>query len=35
MITGMPKLLRAVRLDDSDNHIFRGCGAAKEFVDSG
>src|SRR5260221_6752691 len=30
MITGMPKLLRAVRLDDSDDHIFRGCGAAKD-----
>jgi hypothetical protein len=26
----MPKLLRAVRLDDSDDHIFRACGAAKE-----
>ncbi len=26
----MPKLLRAVRLDDSDDHIFRGCGAARE-----
>lgn len=26
----MPKLLRAVRLDDSDDHIFRGCGAAAE-----
>ena len=26
----MPKLLRAVRLDDSDNHIFRGCGAARD-----
>lgn len=26
----MPKLLRAVRLDDSDDHIFRGCGAAKD-----
>ena len=26
----MPKLLRAVRLDDSDDHIFRACGAAKD-----
>ena len=26
----MPKLLRAVRLDDSDEHVFRGCGAAKD-----
>jgi hypothetical protein len=26
----MPKLLRAVRLDDSDEHIFRACGAAKD-----
>jgi hypothetical protein len=26
----MPKLLRAVRLDDSDDHVFRTCGAAKE-----
>jgi len=26
----MPKLLRAVRLDDSDDHVFRGCGAAAE-----
>jgi hypothetical protein len=26
----MPKLLRAVRLDDSDQHIFRGAGAAKD-----
>lgn len=26
----MAKLLRAVRLDDSDDHIFRGCGAARE-----
>ena len=24
----MAKMLRAVRLDDSDEHIFRGCGAA-------
>lgn len=24
----MPKLLRAVRLDDSDEHVFAGCGAA-------
>ena len=30
MITVMPKLLRAVRLDDSDDHIFRGCGAARD-----
>ena len=26
----MPKLLRAVRLDDSDDHVFRGCGAATD-----
>jgi hypothetical protein len=26
----MPKLLRAVRLDDSDEHVFRSCGAAAE-----
>ena len=26
----MPKLLRAVRLDDSDEHIFAACGAAKD-----
>lgn len=26
----MPKLLRAVRLDDSDDHVFRAFGAAKE-----
>jgi hypothetical protein len=26
----MPKLLRAVRLDDSDDHVFRACGAAQE-----
>ena len=26
----MPKLLRAVRLDDSDEHVFRACGAAAE-----
>src|SRR3982751_1712345 len=26
----MPKLLRAVRLDDSDDHIFTEHGAAKE-----
>lgn len=26
----MPKLLRAVRLDESDEHVFRSCGAAKE-----
>jgi len=33
----MPKLLRAVRLDDSDEHVFRSCGAAKygEWVVSG
>ena len=33
----MPKLLRAVRLDDSDEHVFRGCGAAGdgEWVVSG
>lgn len=33
----MPKLLRAVRLDDSDDHVFRACGAAKdgEWVVSG
>ena len=30
MITGMPKLLRAVRLDDSDDHVFRACGAAAD-----
>ena len=30
MIAGMPKLLRAVRLDDSDDHIFSSCGAASE-----
>lgn len=30
MITVMPKLLRAVRLDDSDDHVFRACGAAKD-----
>lgn len=37
MITALPKLphamakmLRAVRLDDSDDHVFRGCGAAAE-----
>jgi hypothetical protein len=30
MITIMPKLLRAVRLDDSDEHVFRSCGAARE-----
>src|SRR4051812_12852438 len=24
--TGMPKLLRAVRLDDSDDHVFRSSG---------
>jgi hypothetical protein len=26
----MPKLLRAVRLDDSDDQVFRACGAAKD-----
>ena len=26
----MPKLLRAVRLDDSDDHVFKACGAAKD-----
>jgi hypothetical protein len=26
----MPKLLRAVRLDDSDDHVFRSCGAAQD-----
>ncbi|HSJ95700.1 MAG TPA: DUF6505 family protein [Myxococcota bacterium] len=26
----MPKLLRAVRLDDSDELVFRGCGAADD-----
>lgn len=26
----MPKLLRAVRLDDSDEHVFRTCGAAAD-----
>ena len=26
----MPKLLRAVRLDDSDEHLFRACGAAQD-----
>ena len=33
----MPKLLRAVRLDDSDEHVFRACGAAGdgEWVVSG
>ena len=33
----MPKLLRAVRLDDSDDHIFPACGAAAdgEWVVSG
>lgn len=33
----MPKLLRAVRLDDSDEHVFRACGAARdgEWVVSG
>jgi len=30
MITSMPRLLRAVRLDDSDDHVFRSCGAARE-----
>jgi hypothetical protein len=28
----MPKLLRAVRLDDSDDQVFRACGAAKDGV---
>jgi hypothetical protein len=33
----MPKLLRAVRLDESDDAVFRACGAAKdgEWVVSG
>jgi len=33
----MPKLLRAVRLDDSDDHVFKACGAAKdgEWIVSG
>lgn len=37
MIKAMPKLLRAVRLDDSDEHVFRACGAAPdaEWVVSG
>jgi hypothetical protein len=26
----MPKLLRAVRLDDSDEHVFKACGAARD-----
>ena len=26
----MPKLLRAVRLDDSDDQVFRACGAARD-----
>jgi hypothetical protein len=26
----MPKLLRAVRLDDSDEQVFRACGASKD-----
>lgn len=26
----MPKLLRAVRLDDSDEQVFRSCGAARD-----
>lgn len=26
----MPKLLRAVRLDDSDDHVFGACGAASD-----
>ena len=30
MISDMPKLLRAVRLDDSDEQVFRSCGAAKD-----
>lgn len=37
MINAMPKLLRAVRLDDSDEHVFRACGAARdgEWVSTG
>jgi hypothetical protein len=37
MINAMPKLLRAVRLDDSDEHVFRACGAARygEWVTTG
>jgi hypothetical protein len=33
----MPKLLKAVRLDDSDEQVFRACGAARdgEWVVSG
>ena len=30
MITAMPKLLRAVRLDDSDDQVFAACGAARD-----
>ncbi|HUQ29634.1 MAG TPA: DUF6505 family protein [Usitatibacter sp.] len=30
MITAVPKLLRAVRLDDSDDHVFRTGGAAND-----
>jgi hypothetical protein len=37
MIAAMPKLLRAVRLDDSDERVFIACGAARdgEWVVSG
>ena len=37
MIIAMPKLLRAVRLDDSDQHVFRAAGAAHdgEWVTTG
>jgi len=37
IIPAMPKLLRAVRLDDSDENVFRECGAAAdgEWVVSG
>jgi hypothetical protein len=37
MINAMPKLLRAVRLDDSDDNVFRAQGAAKdgEWVTTG
>ena len=30
IIRGMIKLLRAVRLDDSDEQVFRSCGAARD-----
>ena len=30
IIMSMPKLLRAVRLDDSDDQVFRACGAARD-----